>query len=105
MRQSHVPAPPVVDQGYRWSTEIAALKVLCGVATPAPLVLQLIKAVLAIGTVSIKLTDGLELKTGVGHQDGVVPAFKRFGGVLQVQVFLALGLFACHALRSGGLGL
>ena len=104
MRQSHIPAPPVVSQGHGSCTEVAALQVLRGVATPAPLVLQLIKAVLAIGTVAVELADGLDLKAGVGHQDGVVPALERIG-VLEVEVLLTLGLFSRQALHCSRLGL
>jgi hypothetical protein len=49
---------------------------LRGVATPAPLLLQLIKAVLVIGAVTIELADGLEFVVGVAHQNRVVPAFE-----------------------------
>src|SRR5674476_265415 len=104
MCQSYIPAPPVVNQGYRPSTEITALQVLCCVTTPAPLVLQLIKAVLAIGTVAVKLADGLELIVGVGHQYGVIPAF-NWVSVVKVQVLLALCLFSCQAFHRGWLGL
>jgi hypothetical protein len=54
-----IPAP-VVDQRYSSRTGLAALNVLRGKAAPAPLVLQLIKAVLAVGPIPVELAKGLQ---------------------------------------------
>ena len=54
MGKPDVPAPPVVDQGHGTGREIAALQILRGVASPAPLVLEFIEAVLAIGPVPVQ---------------------------------------------------
>ena len=44
---AHVPAPPVVDQRHRARRDLAAMHVARGEAAPAPLVLQLVEAILA----------------------------------------------------------
>lgn len=46
--------PPVIDESNHPADQTAALKVLCRIASPSPLVLQFVKAVFRIGTVSIK---------------------------------------------------
>ena len=89
MGQSHVPAPPVVDQGHGPCREIAAFQVVGGVATPAPLVDQLIKAVFAIGTIAVELADGVERMVGVGHQHRVLPDFGVAWSVGEQQGLLA----------------
>ena len=52
----HVPAPPVVDQRHRARGDLAAVHVLGGEAAPAPLVLQLVKAVLAVTAAAVELS-------------------------------------------------
>jgi hypothetical protein len=56
---------------------------------PAPLVLQFVKAVLAIGPISIELANGLQIVVGIRHQDGVFPQL-QWDGVGKVEVLLAL---------------
>ena len=57
-----VPAPPVVDQRTGACRGLAAVDVLCGEATHSPLVLELVKSVIAIGTVSVELPDRLRAR-------------------------------------------
>ena len=59
-----VPTPPVVDQRTRACRGLAAVDILRGEAAHLPLVLQLVKAVLAISPVAVELPYGLD---GVGH--------------------------------------
>lgn len=50
--------PPVVNKGDHPARQTAALEIMGGVASPSPLVLQFVKAVLHIGSVSVELGYG-----------------------------------------------
>jgi hypothetical protein len=52
--------PDAYDQRYSSRTGLAALNVLLGEAAPAPLVLQLVKAVLAVRSIPVELAKGLQ---------------------------------------------
>src|SRR5438105_12389975 len=65
--------PPVEHQRDAAGHQAAALEVAGGEAAPAPLVLQLVEAVLAIGAVAIELTESQNLVVERGHQHGVFP--------------------------------
>src|SRR5580704_2185402 len=56
VRQTREQVQPVVDQGHRAAEQPATMQILRREATPAPLVLQFIEDVLAIGPVAIQLT-------------------------------------------------
>src|SRR6516165_5766477 len=71
--ETHEQVPPVEHQRDAASHQAAALEVAGGEATPAPLVLQLVEVVLAIGAVAIELTDSQNLAVQRGHQHGVFP--------------------------------
>src|SRR5438094_8937131 len=53
--QAHKPTPPVVDQCHVLGGEPTAMQVVRGVTTPAPLILQLIEAILAVSAVAVEL--------------------------------------------------
>ena len=69
-----VPAPPVVDQCNSARTALAALDVLGREAAPPPLILQLVKPVLAVSTVTIELTKGVQRVGAVCHQHRILPS-------------------------------
>ena len=56
--QTREQAPPVVDQRHRAGEQPATMQILCREAAPAPLVLQFVEDVLAIGPVAIQLAQG-----------------------------------------------
>jgi hypothetical protein len=60
IRQAHEQGPPVIHQGDRAGIEAAAFEVLRGKAAPAPLVLQFIKGVLAVGAITVELCHGAD---------------------------------------------
>src|SRR5207253_2226497 len=66
-------APPVVDQRYTARQQPAAFEIMRGEAAPAPLVLQLVKRILAVGPIAIQLTERQDLAVERGHQRGVFP--------------------------------
>ena len=59
--QTHEEVPPVEDEGDDTCHDPAARHVVGGEAAPAPMVLQLVEAVLTIAAVAIELTDGQNL--------------------------------------------
>src|SRR6516225_1623310 len=65
--------PPVEHQRDTAGHQAAALEVARREATPAPLVLQFVKTVLAIGAIAIELTERQYLAVERGHQHGVFP--------------------------------
>ena len=69
--------PPVVDEGDDAGGETAAREVLRGEAAPAPLVLQLVERVLAVGAVAIELAEADDLGIERGHQGGVLVRLAR----------------------------
>ena len=73
MGKADIPTPPVVDKRNRLGREIASLHVLSGVAAPSPLVFHFVKPVLAVGPITVQLSDGIQIEIGIGNQDGVFP--------------------------------
>src|SRR5262252_8860497 len=71
--ETHEQVPPVEHKRDAARHQAAALEVAGGEAAPAPLVLQLVEAVLAIGAVAIELTESQNLVVERGHQHGVFP--------------------------------
>src|SRR5437763_7673299 len=71
--EAHEQAPPVVDQRYTARQQPAAFEIMRGEAAPAPLVLQLVKRILAVGPIAIQLTERQDLAVERGHQRGVFP--------------------------------
>ena len=51
--QAHKQAPPVVDHGHRARRQLAAMQIVRGEATPAPLVLEFVEGVLRVGPVTV----------------------------------------------------
>src|SRR5437868_14685921 len=72
--EAHEQAPPVVDQRYTARQQPAAFEIMRGEAAPAPLVLQLVERILAVGPIAIQLTERQDLAAERGHQRGVPPA-------------------------------
>jgi len=56
--QADEQTPPVVDQGSLTGHEAAALEIVGGEATPAPVVLQFVERVLGIAAIPIELRHG-----------------------------------------------
>src|SRR5215475_11221030 len=71
--QAHEQIPPVEEQRDHARNQAAALEVTGREAAPAPLVLQFIENVLAVGTIAIKLTDRKDLAIERGDENGVFP--------------------------------
>ena len=67
MGQTHKERPPIVDQGNDPRHEAASLNILRGVPTPAPLILQLIKDVLGVRSITVVLRDGENLVLECGR--------------------------------------
>lgn len=74
--QAHEQAPPVVDQCHRACRQLAAVQVMGGEATPAPLVLELVEGVLRIGPIPVELAQREDFVIEVGDQHGVLVAKK-----------------------------
>ena len=55
-----IPAPPVVHERDGSGTGLAALDVLGREAAPAPLVFQLVKAILTVSSVPVKLSESVQ---------------------------------------------
>src|SRR5262249_60528489 len=66
-------APPVVDQRHAGGQQTATSQILGCEAAPAPMVLQLIKRVLAIRTVPVELAQGEDFAVQRCHQGGIFP--------------------------------
>src|SRR5258708_31849902 len=71
--EPHEQVPPVEDQRDVACYQTAALEVAGREAAPAPLVFQLVEAVLAIGAVAIELAERKNLAVERGDQNGVFP--------------------------------
>lgn len=85
VRKAHVPTPPVVDQRHRPRREVAALQILGGITAPAPLILEFIESIFAIGPIPVQLADGFCRVVSVADQDGVFPEFGRLGRAKELQ--------------------
>src|SRR6201998_2218783 len=66
-------APPVVDQRHAGGQQAATLQIVRREATPAPVVLQFVKRVLAIRTVTVELAQGEDFAVQRRYQGGVFP--------------------------------
>ena len=51
--QSDIPTPPIVDERDCPRREVATFQVMRGIATPAPLVFQLIEAILTVSPIPV----------------------------------------------------
>ncbi|AWB34024.1 hypothetical protein [Orrella marina] len=67
------PTPPVLDEGSGTRSRMTAIEILRGEARESPLILQFIKAVLAITAFPRHLGNRLRGKVSSGHQQGVLP--------------------------------
>ena len=88
--QAHKQAPPVVGQRDQTGHVLAALQVARREAAPAPLVLQLVEAVLRVSPVPVELGDRTDLKIERRRQNRELP---RLGARLRVgpeQIALAV---------------
>jgi len=56
--QANKQVPPVVDQGNEAAGQAAALEISGSVAAPAPLVLEFVETIFAIGTIAVQLRQG-----------------------------------------------
>src|SRR5438309_6485636 len=87
--QAHKQAPPVVNETNATGEQPAALQVLGRETTPAPVVLQFIKSILAIRPVTIQLAQSQNLADQRGHQSSVfpnLPLVTNFGKAEQWQL-------------------
>src|SRR6267154_2285941 len=73
--QTHEQVPPVEDEGDNACHDPAARQVVGGKAAPAPMVLQLVEAVLTISPVPVKLPNRENLGLQRGHQNSIFPGF------------------------------
>src|SRR6202023_355291 len=73
--QTHEQVPPVEDEGENACHDPAARQVVGGKSAPAPVVLQLVEAVLTISSVPVKLPNGQNLGLQRGHQNSIFPGF------------------------------
>src|SRR6516165_2073427 len=71
--------PPVEHQRDTAGHQAAALEVARREATPAPLVLQFVKTVLAIGAIAIELTERQYLAIERRDENGIFKDFARLG--------------------------
>jgi len=71
MGQANKETPPVINQRHRPSRQLAAVQVVNGEATPAPLVLQFVEGILGIRPIPIELAQAENLVVRVGHQHGI----------------------------------
>ena len=99
-----VPTPPVVDQRAGPRRCLAALDVLRGEAAHAPLVFQLVEAVLAVRTVAVELPHGLDRHLGVRDHDCVLPQALGFVHAGASQVELELLAVCRHRTNTPHLG-
>ena len=72
LRQPGEQVPPVVDQCHEAGGEAAAGEVVGGEAAPAPLVLQLVEDVLAIGSVAVELAEAEDGLAERGYERGML---------------------------------
>src|SRR5436305_14726206 len=73
--QTHEEVPPVEDEGDNACHDPAARQVVGGKSAPAPVVLQLVEAVLTISAVAVKLPNRENLGLQRGHQNSIFPGF------------------------------
>ena len=71
--QSHEEIPPVVDKGHHAGDEAAALQIVGGKTTPAPLILQFVEIVLGGRPIPVELGDRPDLIRGRGDKSPCVP--------------------------------
>src|SRR5579864_185340 len=71
--QAHEQIPPIEYQRNAAGHQAATLEIAGREAAPAPLVLQLVEAVLTIGAVAIELAQRQYFDLERGHQNGVFP--------------------------------
>ena len=90
VRQTHEQAPPVVDQANQAGHVLAALQILRREAAPAPLVLQLVEAVLRVRTVPIELRHRQHLQIERGRQNRELPDARARLRVCPEQIALAV---------------
>ena len=74
MCQSDEQTPPVVDQCHCTSSQLTSMRVVRGIAAPAPLVLEFIEGALGIGPIRVELTEAENRVAGVGDDTGVLVA-------------------------------
>ena len=72
----------------------AAFHVLRRITAPAQLIFQFVEAVLAIGTITIELADGVQVVVAVGDEHRIFPDFHRLERFGKLQAGLAFGAFA-----------
>ena len=74
--EAHEQVPPVVDERDEARHELAAGQIAGGKASPAPLVLQFIEGIFAIGAIAVELGScgdiSIEHQPQTGHRVGVV---------------------------------
>jgi hypothetical protein len=74
MRQSDEQTPPVVDQCHGTSSQLTSMRVVRGVAAPAPLVLEFIEGALGIRPIPVELTEAENRVAGADDDTGVLVA-------------------------------
>ena len=72
MREANEQTPPVVDQGHRTRRQLAAVQIMGGKATPAPLIFQFIEGIFGIRSIPVELAQAENLEVRVGDQHGVL---------------------------------
>jgi hypothetical protein len=99
-----LPTPPVVHQPHGPGAALAALDALGREAAPAPLVIQLIKAVLAIGPVPVKLAKHIQGISADGHRHHVLLGLHVLVRHQQLDLLarLVLGFAAHRQIRFNG---
>ena len=70
--QPHKQAPPVVDERNEASHELAAGEIAGGKARPAPLVLQFIEGIFAIGAIAVELRERQNLLVQGSNEHAVL---------------------------------
>ena len=90
IRQPHEQAPPVVDERDQPRHVLAAFQVPRGEAAPAPLVLQLVEAVLRVSPVPVELGERTDLKIERRRQNRELPNARARLRVGPEQIALAV---------------
>ncbi len=72
LSQAREQAPPVVDQGDHARHQPRTLEIAGGKPAPAPVVLEFVEIVLAVGAIAIQRGDGEDLGVERGDQHGVL---------------------------------
>ena len=55
IRQANKQTPPVIDQRHRTRSKLAAMQIVRGETTPAPLILQLVEGIRRIRPITVQL--------------------------------------------------